>query len=164
MARANTALLDSGDIFPTIEFPTVSGGRIKVPDDLLGAWSVVLFYRGIWCRQDRQQLLDYELRTDIYRSLNMKVVAASVQPLDLAEQTVRELRLTFPIGYGLDAKAVSVLTGAFYDDSQELPFLHATGFLLTPEGRIFNAVYSSRSIGRFTAQDAATIVELIRSR
>ncbi len=164
MARENVPVLDSGDKFPLIELSAVSGDRLKVPEDFLGSWSVILFYRGDWCRQDRQQLLDFQLRSDIFKKLQIQVAAASTQPLEAAQITVKELRLSYPIGYGLDAKAISSLTGAYYDDTQARPFLHATGFLLDPAGKVFNAVYSSRSIGRFTAQDAATLVEFIRNR
>lgn len=164
MARENVHLLDSGDMFPSLEITTVSGNRLMIPEDLVGKWSVVLFYRGDWCRQDRQQLLDFQLRTDVLKKLEIQVVAASCESLDNAQATVNQLRLTFPVGYGLDAKAISGLVGAFYDETQETPFLHATGFLLTPTGKVFNAVYSSRSIGRFTAQDAATLVEFIRGQ
>jgi hypothetical protein len=102
------------------------------------------------------------LRSDVFKRLQIRVAAASAEPMEKAEITVEQLRLSFPVGYGLDAKAISSLVGAYYDDTQARPYLHATGFLLDPAGKVFNAVYSSRSIGRFTAQDAATLVEFIR--
>ena len=163
MSRADVPVLDTGIQFPRLEFDVVGGGRLCLPEDFFGVWSVVLFCRGEWCRQDRQQLLDYELRTDIFARLGIKVVAACAEPRAIAETIVKEIHLTFPLGYGLDVKAVAGLTGAYYDDTtRERPFLHATGFLLDPTGKVFTAVYSSRSIGRITAQDAATLVEFIR--
>lgn len=104
------------------------------------------------------------MRADVFRKLQIQVAAASAEPREKAAATVEQLRLTFPVGYGLDAKTTSALTGAYYDDSRTPPFLHATGFLLTPAGRIFNAVYSTRSIGRLTSQDVITLVEFIRTK
>ncbi len=48
MARENSRPLDSGDNFPRIEFDTVEGSRIILPDHLKGNWSVFLIYRGSW--------------------------------------------------------------------------------------------------------------------
>jgi peroxiredoxin len=163
MARENVPILDTGAQFPGLEFDTAGGGRLCLPTDFSGFWSVILFCRGDWCRQDRQQLLDYELRTDVLFKLGIKVAAVFAEPRPIVDSIVRDLRLTFPVGYGVDVKSVASLTGAYYDDStRERPFLHATGFLLDPAGKVFTAVYSSRSIGRITAQDAATMVEFVR--
>ena len=163
MARENVPVLDTGVQFPSLELDAAGGGRLCLPTDFNGYWSVILFCRGDWCRQDRQQLLDYELRTDVLFKLGIKVAAAFAEPRSIVDSIVRDLRLTFPVGYGVDVKSVASLTGAYYDDStRERPFLHATGFLLDPAGKVFTAVYSSRSIGRITAQDAATMVEFVR--
>jgi peroxiredoxin len=107
-------------------------------------------------------LLDFQVSAELLRKLDIQVVAASVDSLEQAQKTVQALNLSFPIGYGLDAKAVSALTGAFYEDSPR--HLHATGFLVSPSGKIFNSVYASRSIGRLTAQDVVSLVEIVRSR
>lgn len=48
MTRANVAILGTGDVFPSMEITTVSGSKLRVPEDLQGDWSVVLFYRGGW--------------------------------------------------------------------------------------------------------------------
>lgn len=164
MAREKVAILDSGDLFPSLTFTTVDGNSLTIPGDLAGKWSVVLFYRGDWCRYCRQQLMDYQVHSELYKKLDIQVVAASVDSLEKAQSTVAQLQLTYPVGYGLDAKAISTALGAYYDDAQNPPYVHATGFLLTPSGTVFNAAYSSRSIGRLTAQDAATLVEIVRSR
>lgn len=164
MARAQVAILDSGDLFPSLTFTTVGGNSLNIPDDLAGKWSVVLLYRGDWCRYCRQQLLDYQVHAELYKKLDIQVIAASVDSLEKAQTTVDQLHLTYPVAYGLDAKEISSALGVYYDDAQYPPYIHATGFLLSPGGKVFNAAYSSRSIGRLTAQDAATLVEIVRSR
>ena len=48
MARELGPLLDSGDVFPMIEFQTVAGKQLRLPADVAEKWTVLLFYRGDW--------------------------------------------------------------------------------------------------------------------
>ena len=112
MTRENVSVLDNGTQFPSLEVDTAGGGRRCLPSDFNGYWSVILLCRGDWCRQDRQQLLDYELRTDVFSRLGIKVAAVLAEPRSIAESIVQDLRLTFPLGYGVVVKSVAALTGA----------------------------------------------------
>ncbi|MGA3208505.1 MAG: hypothetical protein ABSE05_11865 [Syntrophales bacterium] len=49
------------------------------------------------------------------------------------------------------------MTGAFFDDVRI--FVHATGFILRPDGKVDEAVYSTGPIGRFASVDAPFIIE-----
>ena len=40
--------LDTGDAFPQLNLSLAGGGSMTVPDDLGGAYAVLLFYRGHW--------------------------------------------------------------------------------------------------------------------
>ena len=107
-------------------------------------------------------MLDYQVQTELLKKLDIQVVAASIDSLEKATETVQGLKLKFPVGYGLDAKEVSKLIGAYYE-SKSL-YLHTTGFLLRPDGTVFNAVYSSLAIGRFGPQDVTSLIEIVRTR
>lgn len=48
MPKVNQFFLDTGDDFPSLEISKVGGGIISLPEDLLGSWGVVLFYRSHW--------------------------------------------------------------------------------------------------------------------
>jgi len=48
MAREQSVILDAGDIFPTIELPTVAGTVLRLPADLAGKWTALIIYRGDW--------------------------------------------------------------------------------------------------------------------
>ena len=48
MARANSAILDSGDRFPQLTFETVAHGRLTLPGAFGDGWAVFLAYRGHW--------------------------------------------------------------------------------------------------------------------
>ncbi|MDP6427131.1 MAG: hypothetical protein QGH73_04640 [Rhodospirillales bacterium] len=40
--------LNTGDSFPSMTVDLVGGGSFSIPNDLEGAYNVVLFYRGHW--------------------------------------------------------------------------------------------------------------------
>jgi len=40
--------LDIGAAFPSVTLSLVSGGTLRLPDELPGPYRVVLFYRGHW--------------------------------------------------------------------------------------------------------------------
>jgi len=48
MARFDSLLLDSDDLFPEMELRLVSGEPMKVPQELGGGYAVFLLYRGHW--------------------------------------------------------------------------------------------------------------------
>ena len=79
------------------------------------------------------------------------MIAASVDSLEEARQTRERYSLSFPIGYGLVAREISEKTGAFFEGQKG--FLHSTNFIVDPEGKVANAVYSSGSIGRLVPDD-----------
>lgn len=85
------------------------------------------------------------------------MIAASSDSPEDAQKSVERKRLTFPIAYGLDARAFAAMTGAFFDDVRG--FINATGFILRPDGKVDKAVYSTGQIGRFTPADTLSIIE-----
>jgi len=40
--------LNVGDIFPEYQVQTTDGQTLRLPHDLQGEYSMVIFYRGIW--------------------------------------------------------------------------------------------------------------------
>ena len=67
-----------------------------------------------------------------------------------------ELKITYPVAYGIDFVELSRLTGAFYEKDRK--FLHPVNILLRPDRTIAIASYSSGPIGRFSAQEVLRIV------
>jgi hypothetical protein len=59
-------------------------------------------------------LANYGKHETEFEALGVKVIAASVDPLSIAEGYSSELELGFPLGYGLDKKAISAATGACF--------------------------------------------------
>jgi len=48
VARVKDILLDTGDIFPEMEFTSIEGKTVVFPKDYIKGWSILLFYRGHW--------------------------------------------------------------------------------------------------------------------
>jgi len=77
----------------------------------------------------------------------IKVVAASVDSVENVGALKAGLRVGFPLYAEVDAAAVADATGAFMQ-SGDRTFLHATGFLIRPDGTVATAVYATGPIGR----------------
>ena len=92
----------------------------------------------------------------------IKVIAASTDPLEKAAGTVNELGLSIPVGYGLPLKATAATLGAFYEERRGI--LHATNFLVKPDGTIGVALYSSGPIGRLVWQDVLALVQFYKKQ
>ena len=150
----------NGEHFPTITASRVGGGEMTIPEDLEGRWAVLLFYRGHWCPYCRKQLLDFQRAQEQLNELGAEVVALSVDSLDQAQQTVERHRLTFPLLYGLDARAAAKMMGAYINEDPL--YLQATGFVLRPDGTVAVAVYSSSAIGRLVATDTINFLKYLQ--
>ena len=57
---------------------------------------------------------------------------------------------------------VAAVTGAYTNEAPH--YLQTTGFLLTPDGKVANAVYSSGPIGRLVADDVIGMVTYLKSK
>jgi peroxiredoxin len=53
---------------------------------------------------------------DKFAAEGIKVVAVSVDDREKTEALVEKYKLSFPVAYGADARAVSAVTGAFVND------------------------------------------------
>jgi peroxiredoxin len=154
-------LLHNGSRFPFLSFTKVGGGEMNLPNDLLGSFGVVLFYRGAWCPYCNAQLSLFSRAEARLQEADIKVVAVSVDDEATGAGLAEKHRLNFPIGYGANADQVAAAVGAF--TNPEPRYLQSTGFLLDPEGRVVNAVYSSGPIGRLLPDDVIGLVNYIRN-
>jgi hypothetical protein len=77
-----------------------------------------------------------------------------------APRFVEKHKLTFPVGYGADARAVAGLTGVFVNPDPV--YLQSAGFVLDPAGNVVVSVYSSGAIGRLVPDDVVGLVRYVR--
>jgi peroxiredoxin len=153
--------LHNGDAFPALTVDVVGGDTLAIPRDLAGFYAVVLFYRGSWCPYCCAQLAGFSRASERLAAAGVTVVALSVDDEATSSALVDRLRLTFPVGFGVNANHVSALTGAYV--AEGAAYLQSTGFVLDPHGRILTAVYSSGAIGRLVPQDVAGFVEYVEA-
>ncbi len=97
----------------------------------------------------------------------IKVVAASTDPEDEAVQSIEASKGNCPGGHSVDPAYISEMTGAFYATEageKPRPFLHATNFLLSPDGKVNISLYSSGPLGRLVWQDVIQAVQFRKKR
>ena len=99
----------------------------------------------------------FERAQDKLRVEDIRAIAASADPQDRAAETVAELGLSMPVGYGLPVKETAATLGAFFEERRG--FLHATGFVVKPDRTIAVAQYSTGPIGRLVWQDVLGLVQ-----
>ena len=151
--------LNDGDPFPPLSLAAVGGGRISLPDDLAGSWSVVLIYRGSWCPYCNAQLAAFARAAGTFAELGIRIVALSADDATAAAALAGKLGRDVPVGYDADADAIAAATGAYVNDAPK--YLHSTGFVLDPEGRVRLAVYSTGAIGRLVPEDVVGLVRYL---
>jgi peroxiredoxin len=154
--------LQNGEKFPALNIRTIGGGSTAISEWLGGSYGVVLIYRGAWCPYCMAQLASFQRASEKLAEAGIKVVAFSVDDEATTKATIEKHRLSFPVGYSADVDAVAAATGAY---TNEMPrYLQTTGFLLKPDGRVANAVYSSGPIGRLVADDVIGMVTYLKSK
>jgi peroxiredoxin len=154
--------LQNGQTLPAFDVPAVGGGRISIPQSLKESYGVVLIYRGAWCPYCRAQLAGFQRANKKLAEAGIKVAALSVDNEATTVGTIEKFKLSFPVGHSADADKVASITGAYANASPR--YLQATGFLLAPEGKILNAVYSSGPLGRLVAEDVIGMVAYLKSK
>jgi peroxiredoxin len=152
--------LNPGDPFPRLTISTTDGDSVAIPDAFAGDFAVVLFNRASWCPYCNAQLRAFERASQTLADKGIRVVSLSVDDKEAATALVAKHKLTFPVGYGVDAQAVAAATGAFVNPDPV--YLEATGFVLGPDGKVIVSVYSSGAIGRLVPEDVAGLVEYVR--
>jgi peroxiredoxin len=154
--------LQNGQVFPALEIPTVGGGKIRIPQSLQGSYGVILIYRGGWCPHCQAQLAEFQRASEKLAEMGIKVAALSIDDEATTIVTMLKHKLGFPMGHSADADQVATIAGAYTNETPH--YLQATGFLLDPNGRILNAVYSSGPIGRLVAEDVISMVSYLKSK
>jgi peroxiredoxin len=154
-------LLNPGESFPQLTIDTTDGQSVVIPDAFAGDFAAVLFYRGAWCPYCNAQLRAFERAGQALADNGIRVAALSVDDKETTAALVEKNQLTFPVGYGADARAVAQLTGAFVNPDPV--YLQSTDFVLDPDGKVVVSVYSSGAIGRLVPDDVVGLVRYLRA-
>jgi peroxiredoxin len=133
---------------------------VTVPEAFGGDFGVMLFYRGSWCPYCNAQLRAFQRAGSALADAGIRVAALSVDDEATTAALIGKHSLTFPVGFGADARAVAGLTGAFVNPDPV--YLQSTGFVLGPAGQVAVSVYSSGAIGRLVPDDVIGLVRYVR--
>jgi peroxiredoxin len=155
-----TTLLHPGDPFPALTVTLPGSHTLRLPDDVAGHFSVVLFYRGSWCPYCNAQLRAFQRALDGIADVDATVVALSVDEEATTQDLIAKHGLRFPVGHSADATAIAGATGAFVNSDPV--YLQSTGFVLDPGGRVVVSVYSSGAIGRLLPEDVIGLIRYLR--
>lgn len=87
-------------------------------------------------------------------ALGAKVVAASVDPIDKAQEVASEV--SFPVGYGVTREIADML-GSWWEDRRSI--IQPSEFLVDAGGKILASSYSDGPIGRIDAGDVVKVIK-----
>ena len=90
-------------------------------------------------------MADFQFSLINFEVEQIQVIAGSADPIEKTKKLADELRITYPIAYGLDFEGISGIIGAFYE--AERKFLNPTNILLRPD----RTRTPSRAVPRRTA-------------
>jgi len=153
-------LLHPGRAFPELTLTVSGGGTVQVPQAFGSQFGALLFYRGSWCPYCNAQLRAFQRAGGTLADAGARVAALSVDDENTTAALIARHGLTFPVGFGADARSVATLTGAFVNPDPV--YLQSTGFVLDPHGTVVVSVYSSGAIGRLVPEDVAGLVRYVR--
>jgi len=101
-------------------------------------------------------LVGFEKLKNELDALGVKVVAASVDPIDKAREVAAEV--SFPVGYGVTRDIADKL-GSWWEDRRSI--IQPSEFVLGSDGKVLASSYSDGPIGRI---DAADVIKMINFR
>lgn len=93
-----------------------------------------------------------ELKAD-FDAIDAAILAASVDSLDKASEA--QAGVTFPIAYGVTREQADSL-GSWWEERRSI--IQPSEFILSREGKVISATYSTGPIGRVTPQDALKLI------
>ena len=98
-------------------------------------------------------MVGFEQHKSELEQLGVKIVAASVDPIDKAKLVAAEV--SFPVGYGV-TRATAVRLGSWWEERRSI--IQPSEFLVATDGKVRAATYSSGPIGRIHPADVVRLV------
>jgi peroxiredoxin len=104
-------------------------------------------------------LAGFEERRDEFAEEGISVIAASVDDAEKSGEVQAEL--SFPVVHGV-TREVADAVGAWWDGRRD--YIQPSEFILGAGGRVLSATYSTGPVGRLDAQDALSLVKILKAR
>jgi alkyl hydroperoxide reductase subunit AhpC len=103
-------------------------------------------------------LVDFAVNGGPIRSRGIKIAAASVDSVEATAKLKEGLHVGYPVYAELDAHKVAEDTGA-HIQTGDRTFMHATCFIVKPDGTVAAASYASGPLGRMWAHEVLRSVQ-----
>lgn len=91
--------------------------------------------------------------------LGARIIAASVDPEDKAEEVAAEL--SFPVAYGVTREQAAALD-TWWEDRRSI--VQPSEFILDGTGKVLGATYSSGPVGRMAPEEVVRYLTMVESR
>lgn len=96
---------------------------------------------------------------DEFDKLGVKVVAASVDDVEKAQEVADEVN--FPVGHGVSRDIADAL-GSWWEDRRQI--IQPSEFIIGEDGNVVACSYSDGPLGRIDAGDVVKMVNFYESR
>ena len=104
-------------------------------------------------------MVGFEKERETLEGMGVRIVAASVDPLDKAEEVANEVG--FPVGFGVTRDVADKL-GSWWEDRRSI--VQPSEFLLDADDKVVVSSYSDGPLGRLEAADLVKLVNFYESR
>lgn len=104
-------------------------------------------------------MVGYAELKDEFDKLGVKIVAASVDPIDKAQEVADEVN--FPVGHGVSRDVANAL-GSYWEDRRQI--IQPSEFIVGADGNVVACSYSDGPLGRIDAGDVIKMVNFYESK
>ena len=104
-------------------------------------------------------MVGFENLKSEFDALGAKIVTASVDPIDKAQEVANDV--SFPVGFGVTREDADKL-GSFWEDRRSI--IQPSEFILGADGKVIVSSYSDGPLGRIDAADVIRLIRFYESR
>lgn len=104
-------------------------------------------------------MVGFESEKKNFEALNTQVIAASIDPIDKAQEVANDV--SFPVGYGA-TRDIGDAIGAFWEERRGL--IQPSEFLLNADNKVIASSYSDGPIGRMDAADVLKVINFVEKQ
>ncbi|AXR70019.1 peroxiredoxin [Leptospira mayottensis] len=127
-----------GTNLPTISLESTEGKSIKLPEDIVGSWTLLYFYPKDDTPGCTKQACSYRDNIEEFKKIGAKVYGVSLDHLDSHKNFIQKYSLNFPLLSDPDHKLSEAL-GVYGDQEWKgkvFKGLSRDSFLISPNGKI----------------------------
>jgi len=154
---------------PDLAVPLVGGGAWRLAEEKPPFVTLIDFYRGRHCPRCQRHLLDLAAKLPRFAERGVACIAISMDDRERAEESAEVWGLgDLRVGYGLtleDASAWGLyLSTPIGTKEPGWPFNEPAMMLITPDQRLYSAVYGTTPFNRPHFADVLESLDLVRAR